>query len=296
MSQSPSVKDPKEQGAKPPLPEQKQEVPGSDQQITPKADHGEQSYKGSGKLQGRKAIITGADSGIGKAVAIAFAREGADVLISYLEEEEEDARDTAKWVKDAGRKAVLVSGDIQQEAHCKQIVQKAVQEFGQIDILVNNAAFQMVRESITDIPSEEWDRTFKTNIYAMFYLTKAAVPHMPAGSAIVNTASINSFQPKPTLLAYATTKGAIVNFTAGLAQQLAKKGIRANSVCPGPVWTPLIPSTMPPEDVKEFGQQSPLGRPAQPAELAPLYVLLASQEASYISGAAVPVTGGKPVI
>jgi len=295
MSQSQSVKDPKEQGVKPPLPEQKQEVPGSDQQIQPKADHGEQSYKGSGKLQGRKAIITGADSGIGKAVAIAFAREGADVLIAYLDEEE-DARDTAKWVKDAGRKAILVGGDIQQERHCQQIVQKAVQEFGQIDILVNNAAFQMVRESITDIPSEEWDRTFKTNIYAMFYLTKAAVPHMPPGSAIINTASINSFQPKPALLAYATTKGAIVNFTAGLAQGLAKQGIRANSVAPGPVWTPLIPSTMPPEEVKEFGKDYPLGRPAQPVELAPLYVLLASSEASYISGAAITVTGGKPVI
>ncbi|MBV8901438.1 MAG: SDR family oxidoreductase [Verrucomicrobia bacterium] len=295
MSQSTSVQDPKEQYTKPPLPEQKQEVPGSSQQMRPKPDHGEQSYKGSGKLQGRKAIITGADSGIGKAVAIAFAREGADVLIAYLEEDE-DARDTARWVKEAGRKAVLVSGDIQQEAHCQQIVQKAVQEFGQIDILVNNAAFQMVRESITDIPSEEWDRTFKTNIYAMFYLTKAAVPHMPPGSAIVNTSSINAFQPKPTLLAYAATKGAIVNFTAGLSQGLAEKGIRANSVCPGPVWTPLIPATMPPDHVKEFGESVPLKRPAQPAELASLYVLLASEEASYISGAAVPVTGGKPVI
>ncbi|MBV9490176.1 MAG: SDR family oxidoreductase [Verrucomicrobia bacterium] len=296
MSQSQSVEDPKEKHVKPPLPEQSQKVPGSDKQMQPKADHGEQSYKGSGKLQGRKAVITGGDSGIGKAVAIAFAREGADVLIAYLNEEE-DARDTAKWVKEAGRKAVLVGGDIQEERHCQQIVKKAVQEFGQIDILVNNAAFQMVRESITEIPSEEWDRTFKTNIYAMFYLTKAAVPHMPAGSAIINTASINSFQPKPTLLAYATTKGAIVNFTAGLAQSLAEKGIRANSVCPGPVWTPLITSTMPAEEVKEFGKESaPIGRPAQPVELAPLYVLLASEEASYISGAAVPVTGGKPVL
>lgn len=295
MSQSTSVQDPKEQHTKPPLPEQQQPVPGSEQELGPKADHGEQSYKGSGKLQGRKAIITGADSGIGKAVAIAFAREGADVLIAYLEEDE-DARDTAKWVKEAGRKAVLVSGDIREEAHCQQIVRKAVQEFGQIDILVNNAAFQMTRESITEIPSAEWDRTFKTNIYSMFYLTKAAVPHMPPGSAIVNTASINAFQPKPTLLAYAATKGAIVNFTAGLAQGLADKGIRANSVCPGPVWTPLIPSTMPAEHVKEFGKSVPLERPAQPSELASLYVLLASQEASYISGAAVPVTGGKPVI
>ena len=216
MSQTTSVQDPKEQHPQPPLPEQRQEVPGSSQEMKPKPDHGEQSYKGSGKLQGRKAIVTGADSGIGKAVAIAFAREGADVLIAYLDEDE-DARDTAKWVKEAGRKAVLVSGDIQQESHCQQIIQKAVQEFGQIDILVNNAAFQMTRESITEIPSEEWDRTFKTNIYAMFYLTKAAVPHMPPGSAIVNTSSINAFQPKPTLLAYAATKGAIVNFTAGLA-------------------------------------------------------------------------------
>jgi NAD(P)-dependent dehydrogenase (short-subunit alcohol dehydrogenase family) len=294
MSQSSAVQDPKEQHPKS-MPEQQQSHPGSDKKITPEADHGEQSYKGSGKLQGRKAIITGADSGIGKAVAIAFAREGADVLISYLNEDE-DARDTAKWVKEAGKQAVLMSGDIGEEAHCKQIIQKAVQEFGHIDILVNNAAYQMVHEDISEISSEEWDHTFKTNIYAMFYLTKAAVPHMPPGSAIVNTSSINAFQPKPTLLAYATTKGAIVNFTAGLAQGLAKKGIRANSVCPGPVWTPLIPSTMPAEDVKEFGQQVPIERPAQPAELAALYVLLASQEASYISGAAVPVTGGKPVI
>jgi len=294
MSQSSAVQDPQKQHPKS-MPEQEQSHPGSDKEITPTADHGEQSYKGSGKLQGRKAIITGGDSGIGKAVAIAFAREGADVLISYLNEDE-DAKDTAKWVKEAGRKAILMSGDIGQEAHCKEIIQKAVQEFGQIDILVNNAAYQMVHEDISEISSEEWDHTFKTNIYAMFYLTKAAVSHMPAGSAIVNTASINAFQPKPTLLAYATTKGAIVNFTAGLAQLLAKKGIRANSVCPGPVWTPLIPSTMPAEDIKEFGQSVPIERPAQPAELAALYVLLASQEASYISGAAVPVTGGKPVI
>ena len=288
MSQSSAVKDPRKQHPKS-VPEQEQSHPGSDKEITPEADHGEHSYKGSGKLQGRKAVITGADSGIGKAVAIAFAREGADVLISYLNEEE-DAQDTAKWVKEAGKKAILMSGDIGEEAHCKQIIQKAVQEFGQIDILVNNAAYQMVHEDISEISSEEWDHTFKTNIYAMFYLTKAAVPHMPPGSAI------NAFQPKPTLLAYATTKGAIVNFTAGLAQSLAKKGIRANSVCPGPVWTPLIPSTMPAEDIKEFGQSVPMERPAQPAELAALYVLLASQEASYISGAAVPVTGGKPVI
>ncbi len=293
MSQS--LQDPKQKEPKGPLPAQRQEVPGTEKEMTPRADHGEKSYKGSGKLQGRKAVITGADSGIGKAVAIAFAREGADVVISYLNEEE-DAQDTAKWVREAGRKAVLISGDIGEEAHCKKIIETAVQELGGIDILVNNAAYQMSHESVTEIPSEEWDHTFKTNIYANFYLTKAAVPHLPPGSAIVNTCSINAFQPKPTLLAYAVTKGAIVNFTAGLAQSLAKQGIRVNSVAPGPVWTPLIPSTLPEEDVKEFGQSVPLERPAQPAELAPLYVLLASNDASYISGASVPVTGGKPVI
>jgi NAD(P)-dependent dehydrogenase (short-subunit alcohol dehydrogenase family) len=213
-----------------------------------------------------------------------------------LNEEEEDAQDTAKWVREAGRKAVLLGGDITDEAHCQGMAEKAVKEFGQINILVNNAAFQMTHQSVTEIPSEEWDHTFRTNIYANFYLTKAAVPHMPPGSAIINTCSINAFQPKPTLLAYAATKAAIVNFTAGLAQSLAEKGIRANSVAPGPVWTPLIPSTMPAEEVAKFGEQGPTERPAQPAELAPVYVLLASDEASFISGAAIPVTGGRPVI
>jgi NAD(P)-dependent dehydrogenase (short-subunit alcohol dehydrogenase family) len=289
------VQHPKEKAPKPPFPEQNQRPPGSEGRLQPKADHGEQSYRGSGRLTGRKALITGADSGIGKAVAIAFAREGADVLIGYLKEEE-DAQDTAKWVREAGRKAVLLGGDIIAEAHCQGMVEKAVKEFGQINILVNNAAFQMTHQSVTEIPSEEWDHTFRTNIYANFYLTKAAVPHMPPGSAIINTCSINAFQPKPTLLAYAATKAAIVNFTAGLAQSLAEKGIRANSVAPGPVWTPLIPSTMPAEEVAKFGEQGPTERPAQPAELAPVYVLLASDEASFISGAAIPVTGGRPVI
>jgi NAD(P)-dependent dehydrogenase (short-subunit alcohol dehydrogenase family) len=292
---SETMQHPKEKEPKPPFPEQTQRPPGSEQELQPKADHGEQSYKGFGRLKGRKALITGADSGIGKAVAIAFAREGADVLISYFDEEQ-DAKDTAKWVQEAGRKAILLAGDITEEAHCKKMVEIAVKEFGQINILVNNAAFQMTHQSVTEIPSEEWDHTFRTNIYANFYLTKAAVPHMPPGSAIINTCSINAFQPKPTLLAYAATKAAIVNFTAGLAQSLAEKGIRANSVAPGPVWTPLIPSTMPSKDVAQFGQQSPTGRPAQPAELAPVYVLLASDESSFISGAAIPVTGGRPVI
>jgi NAD(P)-dependent dehydrogenase (short-subunit alcohol dehydrogenase family) len=287
--------DPKEQYAKPPYPEQKQGVPGTEDQMTPEADHGEKSYRGSGKLEGKKAIITGGDSGIGRAVAIAFAREGADVLISYLSEDE-DANETAKWIKEAGKKAVLVSGDISEEEHCKKIIQRAVDEFGQIDILVNNAAFQMSRESLQDVPSEEWDYTFRTNIYAMFYLCKAAEPHMKPGSTIVNTTSVNAYKPRPTLLAYAATKGAIQNFTANLAQLLAEKGIRANCVAPGPIWTPLIPSTMPEEQVKNFGKNVPLKRAGQPAELAATYVLLASQDSSYMTGATVQITGGTPTI
>ena len=278
---------------KPPIPEQQQETPGTTGEMTPRPDHGEDSYKGSGRLQDKKAVITGADSGIGRAVAIAFAREGADVLISYLSEHD-DAKETARWVEEAGRKAVLVPGDIQDANHCRSIIDRAVKEFGRIDILVNNAAHQMTYEELTDIPDEEWDATFRTNIHSMFYLTKAAVPHMKAGGAIINTTSINADKPNPTLLAYAATKGAIQNFTAGLAQLLAEKDIRANCVAPGPVWTPLLPSTMPPETVKELGKAYPIGRPAQPRELAPVYVMLASDEASYVSGATVAVTGGKP--
>lgn len=278
-----------------PLPEQQQEVPGTTAALDPQPDHGEQSYRGSGRLQGKAAIITGGDSGIGRAVAIAFAREGADVLISYLSEEE-DARETARWIEDAGRKAVLVPGDIGSPEQCRDIVAKAVEAFGRIDVLVNNAAHQMSFDTLEDIPDAEWDATFRTNIHAMFYLAKAAVPHMGEGGAIINTTSVNADTPKPTLLAYATTKGAIQNFTGGLAQLLADKGIRANCVAPGPVWTPLIPSTMPPDQVKQFGQQQPVGRPAQPRELAPVYVMLASDEASYVSGATVAVTGGKPFI
>ena len=279
----------------PPLPEQQQPVPGRTAEMDPKPDHGEDSYRGSGKLQGKRAIITGGDSGIGRAIAIAFAREGADVLIAYLDEED-DAAETARWVEKAGQNCVRSAGDIGDPAHCRGIVHRAVSELGGLDILVNNAAHQMTFEELTDIPDEEWDLTFRTNIHAMFYLAKAAVPHMAEGSAIINTTSVNADTPSPELLAYATTKGAIQNFTGGLAQLLATKGIRVNCVAPGPVWTPLIPSTMPPEKVKDFGKQSPIGRPAQPRELAPVYVMLASPEASYVSGATVAVTGGKPFI
>lgn len=288
-------KDPKEKYVRPPYPEQEQEVPGEEEEMHPKADHGEKSYKGSGKLEGKKAIITGADSGIGRAVAIAFAREGADVLISYLEEDE-DAKETAKYIEEAGRKAVLLAGDISEEEHCKKIVSRAVEEFGEIDILVNNAAFQMARENLQDISSEEWDYTFRTNIYSMFYLCKAAEEHMAPGSTIVNTTSVNAYKPHPKLLAYATTKGAIQNFTANLGQILAEKGIRVNCVAPGPVWTPFIPATMPKEEVKDFGGYTPLGRAAQPAELAPVFVLLASNDSSYMTGSTVQVTGGHPTL
>jgi NAD(P)-dependent dehydrogenase (short-subunit alcohol dehydrogenase family) len=281
---------------KPPFPDQPQAMPGKSGAMDPQPDYGETTYKGSGRLQGRKAIITGGDSGIGRAVALAFAREGADVLISYLAEEEEDAAETRRLIESAGRKAVLVPGDIKDPAHCRAIVEKAVGEFGGLDILVNNAAHQATFTEIDEISDEEWDVTFRTNIYAMFYLTKAAVAHMKEGSAIINTTSVNADTPSPQLLAYATTKGAIQNFTGGLAQLLAEKGIRVNCVAPGPIWTPLIPSTMPAEKVTSFGSQVPMKRPGQPAELAPAYVMLASDEASYVSGATIAVTGGKPII
>jgi NAD(P)-dependent dehydrogenase (short-subunit alcohol dehydrogenase family) len=280
---------------KPPFPKQKQPMPGETQVMEPVPDHGERSYRGSGRLADKKAVITGADSGIGRAVAIAYAREGADVLISYLSEHD-DAKETERLVKEAGRKAVLVAGDVQSADHCRSIVKKALSELGGIDILVNNAAHQASFDSIEDISDEEWELTFKVNIHAMFYLTKAAVPHMRPGSAIINTASINSDIPNPTLLAYATTKGAIQNFTAGLAQLLAEKGIRANTVAPGPIWTPLIPSTMPEDAVTKFGKQVPMQRPGQPAELATTYVMLADPLSSYVSGATIAVTGGKPIL
>jgi NAD(P)-dependent dehydrogenase (short-subunit alcohol dehydrogenase family) len=272
-----------------------QTPPGTEALLVPRADHGESSYVGHGRLAGKKTLITGADSGIGRAVALAYAREGADVLISYLSEHE-DARETARLVQEAGRKAVLMPGDLADPAYCRALVDRAVQEFGRIDVLVNNAAFQMSHQSIDEITDDEWRHTFAVNIDAMFYICKAAVKHMAPGSSIINTTSINSDKPSPELLAYATTKGAIANFSAGLAQMLAEKGIRVNSVAPGPIWTPLIPSTMPREKVETFGQQTPMKRAGQPAELAPVYVMLASSEASYVSGARIAVTGGIPIL
>lgn len=278
-----------------PQPKQQQEPPGETSLMSPTPDHGEESYQGHGRLSGRAAIVTGADSGIGRAVAIAYAREGADVLISYLSEEE-DARETARWVEKAGRKAVLVRGDIAEEAHCRALVDRALHEFGRLDILVNNAAHQASIDRIEEISAEEWDRTMRTNLYGMFYLCKAAAPVLPAGGAIINTSSVQAKTPSPALLAYATTKGAIANFTAGLAGMLAERGVRVNAVAPGPIWTPLIPATMPAEKVARFGGDTPLGRAGQPAELAGAFVLLASDEASYITGAVIPVTGGRPML
>ncbi|MET0234382.1 MAG: SDR family oxidoreductase [Kibdelosporangium sp.] len=262
--------------------------------MEPRPDHGEESYRGSDRLVGRKTVITGGDSGIGRAVALAFAREGADVLLSYLEQEEADARQTAELVREAGRQAVLVPGDLQDEAHCEHVIERAVAEFGRIDVLVNNAAYQMSQEEgLLEITTEQFDRVLKTNLYAMFWLCKAAVAHMPPGAAIINTSSIQAFQPSPNLLDYAVSKAGIVNFTKGLAENLISKGIRVNSVAPGPVWTPLIPATMPADKVDSFGAQTPMGRAAQPAELAPAYVYFASQESSYVTGEVLGVTGGK---
>jgi hypothetical protein len=280
---------------KPPFPEQQQPMPGSNAAMDPPPDYGENSYRGSGRLDGKRAVITGGDSGIGRAVALAFAREGADVLVSYYDEHD-DAKETQRLVESAGRTCLLVPGDIKDPAHCRAIVDKAVSAFGGLDVLVNNAAHQASFSALSDISDDEWDITFRTNIHAMFYLTKAASARMRQGGAIINTASINADAPNPHLLAYATTKGAIQNFTAGLAQLLAEKGIRVNCVAPGPIWTPLIPSTMPADKVKEFGRQVPMKRPGQPKELAPVYVMLATDEASYVSGATVAVTGGKPLL
>ncbi|NKY87393.1 glucose 1-dehydrogenase [Nocardia veterana] len=277
------------------FPEQQQEVPGLQARMSPPPDCGEDSYRGSGKLTGKSAVITGADSGIGRAVAIAFAREGADVLISYLDEHE-DAQEVVALVEQAGRKAVAVPGDLSDPAHCRAVIDRAATEFGKIDILVSNAAFQMTHQDLDEISGEEWDYTFKLNVGALFHLAKAAVPHMPPGSAIIGSSSVNSDMPSPTLAPYAATKAAIANFCASLAQMLGDKGIRVNSVAPGPIWTPLIPSTMPVEKVRNFGDDVPLGRAGQPAELAGAYVLLASDEGSYISGARLAVTGGRPIL
>lgn len=282
--------DPKEEGPKPPMPDQQLEAPGLEAEMELKPDYGEDSYRGSGKLAGKAALITGGDSGIGRAVALAFAREGADVLIAYLEEEP-DAQETVRIVEAEGRRAIAVGGDISDENHCRQLVQRAVKEFSTIDILVNNAAFQRTHDSIQEVPSEEFEYTFRTNIFAMFYLCKAALPHMKPGGSIINVASIQAYEPSSALLAYASTKGAIVTFTKALAQEAIQQGVRVNVVAPGPVWTPLIPSTMPADKVKQFGQDTLLQRPAQPAELAPAFVFLASPESSYITGERIGVTG-----
>ena len=280
---------------KPPLPPQQQPMPGETAAMKPTPDHGETSYRGSGKLRDKVAIVTGAASGIGRAVAIAFAREGADVVISYLSEEE-DARETARHVEDAGRKALLRKGDIGSEDACEAMIRETMEQFGRLDILVNNAAHQATFAEIDDISTDELETTFRTNVFAMFWLCRAASRHMKPGAAIINTSSINATSPSPSLLVYATTKGAIANFTAGLGGLLAEKGIRVNAVAPGPIWTPLIPSTMPEEKVKSFGSNTPLGRPGQPAELAATYVLLACDDSSYTTGALYEVTGGRPML
>ncbi len=292
-----SQQDPTQQHQQPPYPEQDQrdQHPGLEQKMQPGPDYGYESYRGHGRLEGKKAVITGGDSGIGRAVALAFAREGADVLISYLEAEESDADETARVVEDAGRKAVKVPGDIAEEAECRRVVERAVEEFGGIDILVNNAAHQMTVDGISDVSTELLDRTFKTNIYAMFWLVKAALPHMREGGSIINVASIQAYQPSPPLLPYASTKGAIITFTKGLAMEVVQYGLRANSVAPGPVWTPIIPASMPGDTVSQFGGTSPMGRPAQPAELAPAFVFLASGESSFVNGETLGVTGGQPL-
>ncbi len=291
-TEPPQQQDPRERGKKPPFHEPHQSPPGTETGMATKPDHGEESYRGHGRLEGKAALITGADSGIGRAIAIAYAREGADVLISYLNEEE-DARETARWVEKAGQKPICVAGDICDEQHCRQMVDRAFDEFGRLDVLINNAAFQATHQNIEEFSSEEWDYTFRTNIHAMFYLCKAALPRMKPGSAIINTTSVQAYQPNSMLLAYAATKGAIVTFTKALSELAIKQGVRVNAVAPGPVWTPLIPSTMPQQKVEQFGKTNPIGRPAQPAELAPSYVFLATQEASFINGSVLDLTGGE---
>ena len=277
------------------FPKQQQQVPGVQSVMDPVPDCGESSYRGTGRLTGKRAVITGGDSGIGRAVAIAFAREGADVLISYLNEHD-DAADVARLVEEAGRKCVLVSGDLADPDHCRAVIDRAATEFGGIDVLVSNAAFQMTHTDLAEISDEEWDYTFRLNVGAYFYLVKAALPHMGPGSSVIGSSSVNSDMPSPTLAPYAATKAAIANFSASLAQLLGPRGIRVNSVAPGPIWTPLIPSTMPSKKVTSFGEDTPLGRAGQPAELAGAYVLLASEQGSYMSGARVAVTGGRPVL
>ncbi len=288
------MQDPRAQYPAPPFPRQPQEAPGTVGAMQPRPDHGEQSYVGFGRLRGRRALITGADSGIGRAAAIAFAREGADVALNYLPDEEEDAREVVALIEAAGQRAVAIPGDLRDEAFCRDLVQRAVQELGGLDILVNNAGKQVSQERIEDITTEQFDGTFRTNVYAMFWITQEAARHLGPGASIINTSSIQAYRPSPNLLDYASTKAAIVAFTQALAQQLGPRGIRVNAVAPGPFWTPLQPSGgQPQEKVQQFGASTPLGRPGQPAELAPLYVFLASQESSYSSGGTFGATGGQ---
>jgi len=291
--QSSALQDPRPQGPKPEFPQGSIDYPGLSSEMSPQPDYGEESYKGLGRLNGKSALITGADSGIGRAVAIAFAREGADIVLSYLPEEESDAAETAKWIEKAGRKAVNIGGDIREEEHCKTLVSRAVKELGRLDLLINIAGFQNTHEKLEEFTTEEFDRTFKTNVYALFWLSKAALPELKAGSAIINTASIQAYDPSPNLIAYAATKSAIVSFTKTLSKLAMKQGVRVNAVAPGPVWTPLIPATMPEEKVKSFGKQTSFERPAQPADVAPLYVFLASNESRYVTGEVYGITGGQ---
>jgi NAD(P)-dependent dehydrogenase (short-subunit alcohol dehydrogenase family) len=291
--QDPETVDPKRQGPRPEYPQRPIEPPGSDAELTPKADHGETSYHGLGRLRDRVALITGGDSGIGRAVAIAFAREGADVLIGYLPEEEQDAEETRRWVERAGRAVVKLPGDIREERHCVAMVDQAFDLFGRLDILVNNAAFQTAHDGIEEFSTEEFDRTFRTNVYATFWLSRAALPRMPAGGVILNTASIQAYTPKSSLLPYAATKAAIVSMTKSLSQLGMQRGVRVNAVAPGPVWTPLIPSTLPEEHVRKFGENTAFERAAQPVEMAPLYVFLASNEARFVTGEVYGATGGR---
>jgi NAD(P)-dependent dehydrogenase (short-subunit alcohol dehydrogenase family) len=297
---TPETTDPHEVHSQPDMKAEQLAAPGSEKSVTAsmevQPDHGEDTYEGTGKLKDRVAVITGGDSGIGRAIAIAYAREGADVVVAYLDGEEEDARQSAQLVEKAGRRAVTVPGDLTSEEACQLLIDRTVEEFGRVDILINNAAYQMAQEGgIEDITTEQFDRVMKTNLYAMFWLCKKALPHMQRGSTIINTSSVQAASPSPNLLDYATTKAGIVNFTRGLAMMLAEKGIRVNGVAPGPIWTPLIPATMPAEKVESFGEQTPMGRVGQPAELAPAYVFLASAESSYITGEVIAVTGGQPV-
>jgi NAD(P)-dependent dehydrogenase (short-subunit alcohol dehydrogenase family) len=290
-----AMQNPLTQYPQPPFPKQKQDAPGLDAKMDPKPDHGEKTYRGLGRLAGRKALITGGDSGIGRAVAIAFAREGADIVLNYLPAEEQDAREVIELIAAAGRKAHPMPGDLKDEAFCVSLVTKAHAALGGLDIVVNVAGRQAAQQEIADVTTDQFDATFKTNVYALFWICKAAIPLMPPGATIVNTASIQSYVPSDTLLDYAGTKAAIVAFTKALAKQVISKGIRVNAVAPGPIWTALQPSGgQPTEKIPHFGEQIPMKRPGQPAELAPIYVLLASQESSFVVGEVYGVTGGNP--